>query len=109
MIEPTESEDKAELDRFCDAMLAIREEIRAVEEGKADKQNNILKNAPHTQFVITADEWSFAYSRQQAAYPLEYVKANKFWPSISRVNNTYGDRNLICTCEPVSAYAEAEA
>jgi glycine dehydrogenase len=109
MIEPTESEDKAELDRFCDAMLAIREEIRAVEEGKADKQHNILKNAPHTQFVITADEWSFAYSRQQAAYPLEYVKANKFWPSISRVNNTYGDRNLICTCEPVSAYAEAEA
>jgi glycine dehydrogenase len=109
MIEPTESEDKAELDRFCDALLAIREEIRAVEEGKADKQNNVLKNAPHTQFVITENEWAFPYSRQQAAYPLEYVKVNKFWPSISRVNNTYGDRNLICTCEPVSAYAEAEA
>jgi len=109
MIEPTESEDQAELDRFCDALLAIREEIRAVEEGKADKQNNVLKNAPHTQFVITADEWAYPYSRQQAAFPLEYVKANKFWPSVSRVNNTAGDRNLICTCEPVSAYAEAEA
>lgn len=109
MIEPTESEDKAELDRFCDAMLSIREEIKAVEEGKADKQQNVLKNAPHTQFVITADEWPYAYSRQQAAFPLEYVKQNKFWPSVSRVNNTHGDRNLICTCEPVSAYAEAEA
>ncbi len=109
MIEPTESEDKAELDRFCDALLSIREEIRAVEEGKVDKQVNVLKNAPHTQFVITADEWKFTYSRQQAAYPLEYVKTNKFWPSVSRVNNTVGDRNLICTCEPVSAYAEAEA
>ncbi|GAA0541778.1 aminomethyl-transferring glycine dehydrogenase [Chitinophaga japonensis] len=109
MIEPTESEDQAELDRFCDALLAIREEIRAVAEGQADKQNNVLKNAPHTQFVITADEWAYPYSRQQAAYPLEYVKANKFWPSVSRVNNTVGDRNLICTCEPVSAYAEAEA
>jgi glycine dehydrogenase len=109
MIEPTESEDKAELDRFCDALLTIREEIRAIEEGKADKQKNVLKNAPHTQFVITADSWPYPYSRQQAAYPLEYVKLNKFWPSVSRVNNTHGDRNLICTCEPVSAYAEAEA
>ncbi|MET7000940.1 aminomethyl-transferring glycine dehydrogenase [Chitinophaga defluvii] len=109
MIEPTESEDKAELDRFCDALLSIREEIRAVENGSADKQNNVLKNAPHTQFVITADDWSLPYGRQQAAFPLEYVKANKFWPAISRVNNTHGDRNLICTCEPVSAYEEAEA
>jgi len=109
MIEPTESEDKAELDRFCDALLSIREEIRAVEDGNADKQNNVLKNAPHTQLVITADDWSLPYGRQQAAFPLEYVKANKFWPSISRVNNTHGDRNLICTCEPVSAYEEAEA
>jgi glycine dehydrogenase len=109
MIEPTESEDKAELDRFCDAMLSIRKEISAVEKGGGDKQNNVLKNAPHTQYVITADEWTFPYSRQQAAFPLEYVKANKFWPSISRVNNTHGDRNLICTCEPVSAYEEAEA
>ncbi|PSL29932.1 aminomethyl-transferring glycine dehydrogenase [Chitinophaga ginsengisoli] len=109
MIEPTESEDKGELDRFCDALLAIREEIAAIENGTADKQQNVLKHAPHTQFVVTADEWTRPYSRQQAAYPLEYVKLNKFWPSISRVNNTYGDRNLICTCEPVSAYAEAEA
>ncbi|MCW3467450.1 aminomethyl-transferring glycine dehydrogenase [Chitinophaga nivalis] len=107
MIEPTESEDKGELDRFCDALLSIREEIRAVEEGRADKQNNVLKHAPHTQAVITADEWNRPYGRQQAAFPLEYVKANKFWPSISRVNNTHGDRNLICTCEPVSAYEEA--
>ncbi|MGN6566796.1 MAG: aminomethyl-transferring glycine dehydrogenase [Flavipsychrobacter sp.] len=109
MIEPTESEDKGELDRFCDALLGIREEIRAVEEGRADKQDNPLKNAPHTQFVITADEWKHAYSRQTAAYPLEWVKANKFWPSVARVNNTYGDRNLICTCEPTEAYMEAEA
>lgn len=106
MIEPTESEDKAELDRFCDALLSIREEIRAIEEGKADKADNPLKHAPHTQFVVTADEWNHAYSRQQAAYPLSYVAANKFWPSVSRINNTYGDRNLICTCEPVSSYAE---
>lgn len=106
MIEPTESEDKAELDRFCDAMLAIRGEIASIENGQSDKLDNALKNAPHTQFIITADDWNHAYSRQQAAYPLGYVKENKFWPSVSRVNNTVGDRNLICTCEPVSAYAE---
>jgi glycine dehydrogenase len=109
MIEPTESEDKAELDRFCDALLSIRQEIRAIEEGKADKADNPLKHAPHTQQVVTADEWNHAYSRQQAAYPLYYVTLNKFWPSVSRINNTYGDRNLICTCEPVSSYMEAEA
>ncbi|RYY47791.1 MAG: glycine dehydrogenase (aminomethyl-transferring) [Chitinophagaceae bacterium] len=109
MIEPTESEDKDELDRFCDAMLSIRAEIKAIEEGKADKADNVLKHAPHTQFVITADEWNHSYTRQQAAFPLAYVKSNKFWPSVSRVNNTYGDRNLICTCEPVSSYMEQEA
>jgi glycine dehydrogenase len=108
MVEPTESEDKSELDRFCDALLSIRKEIAAIENGTADKTDNVLKNAPHTQFVITADEWSHPYSRQQAAFPLSYVKENKFWPSISRVNNTFGDRNLICTCEPVSSYAEQE-
>jgi len=108
MIEPTESEDKAELDRFCDALLSIRAEIKAIEDGNSDKTDNPLKNAPHTQMVITANEWSYAYTRQQAAFPLDFVKANKFWPSVSRVNNTYGDRNLICTCEPVSSYAEAE-
>ncbi|MDZ4793376.1 MAG: aminomethyl-transferring glycine dehydrogenase [Bacteroidota bacterium] len=108
MIEPTESEDKAELDRFCDAMLSIREEIKAIEEGKADKKDNALKNAPHTQFVITADEWKHAYSRQEAAFPLYYVTLNKFWPSVARVNNTHGDRNLICTCEPIESYMESE-
>jgi len=109
MIEPTESEDKAELDRFCNALLSIREEIRAIEEGKSDKKDNPLKNAPHTQFVVTADEWKHSYSRQQAAFPLHYVTLNKFWPSVARVNNTYGDRHLICSCEPVESYMEAEA
>lgn len=109
MIEPTESEDKAELDRFCDALLSIRKEIAAIEEGKADRADNVLKHAPHTQHVITADVWELPYSRQQAAFPLNYVKENKFWPSVSRVNNTHGDRNLICTCEPVSSYAEETA
>jgi glycine dehydrogenase len=109
MIEPTESEDKAELDRFCNALLSIREEIRAIEEGKSDKKDNPLKHAPHTQFVVTADEWKHSYSRQQAAFPLHYVTLNKFWPSVARVNNTYGDRNLVCSCEPVESYMEAEA
>jgi glycine dehydrogenase len=109
MIEPTESEDKGELDRFCDAMIGIRNEIKVIEEGKADKKDNALKNAPHTQFVVTSAEWKHNYSRESAAFPLEYVRQNKFWPSVARVNNTHGDRNLICTCEPVSSYAEAEA
>jgi glycine dehydrogenase len=107
MIEPTESEDKAELDRFCDALLGIREEIRAIEEGRADRHDNALKNAPHTQFVITADTWEHPYSRQDAAYPIAHVKHNKFWPSVARVNNTFGDRNLVCTCEPTESYMEA--
>lgn len=109
MIEPTESEDKDELDRFCDAMLSIRAEIKAIEDGKSDKADNVLKHAPHTQFVVITDEWNHSYTRQQAAFPLSYVKANKFWPSVSRVNNTYGDRHLICTCEPVSSYMEQQA
>jgi glycine dehydrogenase len=106
MIEPTESEDKQELDRFCDALISIRHEIKEIEDGKVEKQNNLLKNAPHTQYVIISTEWDKAYTREQAAFPLPYLKLNKFWPSISRVNNTYGDRNLVCTCEPVSSYAE---
>ena len=105
MIEPTESEDKAELDRFCDALIAIHGEIRAIEEGRSDKTDNALKNAPHTQQTVIADNWNHAYSRELAAFPLPYVRENKFWPSIARVNNTYGDRNLICTCEPVDSYA----
>lgn len=106
MIEPTESENKAELDRFCDALINIHEEIKAIESGKSDKADNVLKNAPHTLQVITADEWKHAYTRHEAAFPLDYLKINKFWPSVSRVNNTYGDRNLICTCEPVESYIE---
>ena len=106
MIEPTESEDKGELDRFCEAMISIHNEIKAIEEARADKADNVLKNAPHTQQVICADEWNHSYTRQDAAFPLAYVMKNKFWPSIARINNTFGDRNLICTCEPVSAYME---
>ncbi len=108
MIEPTESEDKAELDRFCNALLSIRAEIKDIEEGKADKKDNALKNAPHTQFVVTANDWNRPYTRQSAAFPLHYVTLNKFWPSVGRVNNTYGDRNLVCTCEPIESYMEAE-
>ncbi|MBK7289046.1 MAG: aminomethyl-transferring glycine dehydrogenase [Chitinophagaceae bacterium] len=109
MIEPTESEDKPELDRFCDALLSIREEIKMIEEGKADRKDNPLKHAPHTQAVVTADDWNHVYARQTAAFPLYYVTLNKFWPSVARVNNTHGDRNLICTCEPVESYMEVEA
>jgi glycine dehydrogenase len=105
MIEPTESEDKAELDRFCDALISIHDEITAIEKGVSDKLDNPLKNAPHTQKVICADEWKHAYTRQEAAFPLYYVQQNKFWPTVARVNNTHGDRNLVCTCEPVASYA----
>lgn len=108
MIEPTESEDKGELDRFCDALLSIRQEITSIENGKWDRKDNALKNAPHTQLMVTANEWKHSYSRQEAAFPLYYVTQNKFWPSVARVNNTYGDRNLVCTCEPVSSYMEQE-
>ena len=104
MIEPTESEDKAELDRFCDALLAIREEIKAIENGSADKTNNVLKHAPHTQALVCSSSWDRPYTREQAAFPLAYVSENKFWPFVSRINNTHGDRNLVCTCEPTAAY-----
>jgi glycine dehydrogenase len=103
MIEPTESEDVAELDRFCDAMIAIRIEI---EESSVDEPNNVLKNAPHTLAMLTADNWTLPYSRETAAYPLSYVAENKFWPSVRRVDETYGDRNLICSCAPIEAYME---
>lgn len=108
MIEPTESEPKEELDRFIEALVEIRNEIREVEEGKADKENNVLKHAPHTAEVITADEWTRPYSRQKAAYPLPFVKAAKFWPSVSRVDNAYGDRNLVCSCLPMEEYMKME-
>ena len=107
MIEPTESESKAELDRFCDALLSIREEIREIEAGNMDKADNVLKNAPHTTAVVLVENWTKAYSREKAAYPLPYVKANKFWATVSRIDSAYGDRNLICACEPVEAFAEA--
>lgn len=108
MIEPTESEDKGELDRFCDALINIRKEIHEIEQGNSDKSDNPLKNAPHTQFEIATDIWTHPYTREQAVYPLDYVRHNKFWPSVNRVNNTYGDRNLVCTCEPITSYMDAE-
>jgi glycine dehydrogenase len=106
MIEPTESEDKAELDRFCDALLSIRREIALIEEGNLDKKDNPLKNAPHTMQQVCSDEWNKPYSREMAAFPLPSIKNNKFWPAVTRVNNTHGDRNLICVCLPTEMYAE---
>ena len=106
MIEPTESESKDELDRFCDALIAIRQEIQAIVDGKADPADNVLKNAPHTAEQVTSDSWTHPYSRQQAAFPLPYVRANKFWPAVARIDNPYGDRNLICACPPMEAYEE---
>lgn len=104
MIEPTESESKEELDRFCEAMIAIREEIKTVDK---DEPNNILKNAPHTQAMLTSDDWDLPYTRQKAAFPLTYINDNKFWPSVRRVDDAYGDRNLICTCAPIEEYMDA--
>jgi glycine dehydrogenase len=105
MVEPTESEAKDELDRFCDALIAIRAEIQAVADGKADAKDNVLKNAPHTAGAIAADDWSHPYSREQAAFPLPFVRANKHWPVVARIDNPYGDRNLMCSCPPVAEYA----
>ncbi len=102
MIEPTESEPKAELDRFCDALIQIREEIRAIEDGKADKADNPLKHAPHPIHVVAADEWTHKYTRSEAAYPAAWLHDAKFWPPVARIDNPYGDRNLICTCPPMS-------
>jgi glycine dehydrogenase len=108
MIEPTESESKEELDRFCDALIAIRGEIQAVVAGSADPRDNVLKNAPHTAEDVAADDWSHPYTRQQAAFPLPFVRANKVWPAVARIDNPYGDRNLICACPPIEAFAEPE-
>jgi glycine dehydrogenase len=104
MVEPTESEDRGELDRFCEAMIQIRREIEDVVAGKADRKDNVLKNAPHTAAAVTASEWPHSYSREQAAYPLPFVRANKVWPSVGRIDNPYGDRNLFCMCPPVETY-----
>jgi glycine dehydrogenase len=106
MIEPTESESKAEIDRFCDALLSIRQEIAEIENGVADRENNVLKNAPHTAESVISGEWDKPYSREKAVYPAAHLVASKFWPSVGRVDNTYGDRNLVCSCLPVAAYAE---
>ena len=105
MIEPTESESKEEIDRFCEALIQIRKEIEEIEFGFADKKDNVLKNAPHTMTEVTGDTWSHAYSRKKAAIPLPYIANHKFWPSVGRVDNAYGDRNLMCACPPVESYA----
>jgi len=105
MVEPTESELLYELDRLCDAFITIRQEIRDVESGKLDKVNNPLKNAPHTADVVLADGWNRPYSREKAAYPAAYLRQNKFWPSVGRLDNVFGDRNVICTCPPIEAYS----
>jgi glycine dehydrogenase len=107
MVEPTESEDKRELDRFVDAMIAIRAEIREIEQGRWSKDDNPLKNAPHTAAAASADEWAHPYSRTRAAYPLLALRASKYWSPVGRVDNVYGDRNLLCTCPPVSEYETA--
>ena len=104
MIEPTESESKAELDRFCEAMIGIRNEIEDVATGKSDKLNNPLKNAPHTAAAVTATEWDRPYTREQAAYPLATLRQAKYWPPVSRIDGGYGDRNLVCACPPPDAY-----
>jgi glycine dehydrogenase len=104
MIEPTESESKAELDRFCDAMIRIREEIREIETGKADRADNVLRHAPHTAAAVASDNWSHSYKREHAAFPLPWVREHKFWPIVGRIDNPYGDRNLVCTCPPMKSY-----
>jgi glycine dehydrogenase len=104
MIEPTESESKEELDRFCDALIAIREEIREIEEGRADRANNVLTNAPHTLEQVISDTWDRPYARERAAYPTRAVREYKVWPTVGRIDSAYGDRNLVCSCPPVEAY-----
>jgi glycine dehydrogenase len=109
MIEPTESESKAELDKFCDALIAIRQEIAEIESGIADRSNNVLKHAPHTAQVVLSEQWNRPYSREKASFPLPYVRKQKFWPTVSRIDSAYGDRNLVCSCLPVEAYIQEES
>jgi glycine dehydrogenase len=106
MVEPTESESKEEIDRFCDTLISIRNEIKKIEEVKEDPKDNLLKNAPHTLNVLTANEWNHKYSREKAAYPLPFTKERKFWPAVGRIDSAYGDRNLVCSCMPISDYEE---
>jgi glycine dehydrogenase len=103
MIEPTESESKAELDRFCEAMISIRAEIKEIEDGAAPREGNLLKNAPHTAAALLAAEWKAPYPRDRAAFPLPSIRAHKFWPSVGRLNNVLGDRQLFCTCPPLES------
>lgn len=105
MIEPTESESKKEMDRFCDAMISIRKEIADIEMGKADQKNNVLKNAPHTAEMLTKTEWNYPYPREMAAFPAAWTREFKFWPSVARIDNVYGERNLVCSCPPIEDYA----
>jgi glycine dehydrogenase len=107
MIEPTESESKAELDRFCDAMIAIRDEIRAIEDGRMDAKDNPLRNAPHTALDLTEDDWRHPYRRAQACFPVASLRNDKYWCPVNRIDNVYGDRNLMCSCPPVAAYDTA--
>jgi glycine dehydrogenase len=107
MVEPTESESKRELDRFCDAMIAIRGEIADVESGKSDGEDNPLRNAPHSSQSITAEQWTHPYSREQAFFPIPHVREDKFWPPVGRIDNVYGDKNLSCGCPPMEAYSDA--
>jgi len=109
MIEPTESESRAELDRFCEAMISIHAEIKAIESGSLDKANNPLKNAPHTAREVVSDTWNRPYSREQAAFPAAWTREHKFWPAVGRVDNVYGDRHVVCTCLPVEAYLAEDA
>lgn len=107
MVEPTESESKEELDRFCEALIQIRKEIDEIAAG-GDAKDNVLKNAPHTAKAVIQTEWKHGYSREKAVYPLHWVKENKFWPSVSRIDNAYGDRHLVCSCPPMESYQEKE-
>jgi glycine dehydrogenase len=106
MVEPTESESKAELDRFCDAMIAIRSEIRGIERGEWTEDSAPLRGAPHTAADVVADDWSRAYTREQAAFPVASLRADKYWPPVSRIDNVYGDRHVMCSCPPIEAYVE---
>jgi len=106
MIEPTESESIEELDRFINAMISIRKEISEIEDGLMPVDNNVLINSPHTAETVTADNWTFPYSRKKAAFPLSYISENKFWPSVSRINDAFGDRNLVCSCPPIENFME---
>jgi glycine dehydrogenase len=106
MIEPTESESLHEIDRFCDAMISIRKEIKEIEDGKRDPKNNLLKNAPHTSETISATEWMMPYTREEAAFPVSYLREHKYWPPVGRIDNVFGDRNLVCACPPIESYSK---